>query len=72
MEEDVIHYLKSQGGILSGSQRTMAQEIKSSSDKSKSIPYTTFKKVIEHLIDNGIVSKKVEGKGRIAVTLYSL
>lgn len=71
-EQDVIRYLKSQGGQVSAGQRTIAQAIKSSSDEAKSIPYSTFKKVIEHLVQIGIIIKKVEGKGRAAVTTLTL
>lgn len=71
-KDDVIQYLKVQGGSVSGSQRTIAQAIKSSSDKSKCIPYSTFKKVIEHLVQIGIVIKTVEGKGRAAETTLKL
>jgi hypothetical protein len=71
-EKDVIRYLKAQGGEVSGGQRTIAEAIKSSSDERKSIPYTTFKKVIEHLVQTGMIIKKVEGKGRAAVTTLTL
>lgn len=71
-KKDVIHYLKSQGGVVSGGQRTIAQAIKSSSDREKSIPYTTFKKVVENLIQIGIILKDVEGKGRASVTTLTL
>lgn len=71
-KDDVIQYLKVQGGSVSDSQRTIAQAIKSSSDKGKSIPYSTFKKVIEYLVETGIIIKKVEGKGRAAVTTLTI
>jgi hypothetical protein len=71
-EQDVIRYLKTQGGEVSGGQRAIAQAIKSSSDEEKNIPYSTFKKVIEHLIQIGIITKKVEGKGRAAVTTLAI
>lgn len=71
-EQDVISHLKKEGGLISGGQRKIAEAIKSSSDKSKSIPYSTFKKVIEYLIQIGIIEKKVEGKGRAAITTLTL
>lgn len=71
-EEDVISYLKSKGGVISGSQRKIAQAIKSSLDKDKSIPYSTFKKIVERLVQIGIIIKRVEGKGRGAVTILTL
>lgn len=71
-EKDVIRYLKSQGGEVSAGQRTIAQAIKSSSDETKNIPYSTFKKVIEHLVQIGMIIKKVEGKGRAARTTLTL
>lgn len=67
-KEDVLSFFKANKGSFSGSQREIAKAIKSSTDKNKSIPYTTFKKVIEHLIQTGIIEKKVEGKGRGAIT----
>ncbi|MDQ0862376.1 primase C-terminal domain-containing protein [Bacillus sp. V2I10] len=71
-ENDVINYLISAGGEVCGGQRTIAQAIKSSSDRNKNIPYSTFKKVIDYLIQRGIVTKNVEGKGRSAVTTLQL
>lgn len=71
-EQDVIRHLKKQGGVVSGAQRKIALAIKSSSDESKSIPYATFKKVIDRLIKIGIITKKVDGKGRAAVTTLTL
>jgi hypothetical protein len=71
-KNDVISYLKSEGGQVSAGQRTIAQAIKSSSDEAINIPYSTFKKVIEHLVQIGIITKKVEGKGRAAVTTLTL
>lgn len=71
-EKDVIRYLQSQGGEVSAGQRTIAQAIKSSSDEGKSIPYSTFKKVIEYLVQIGIITKNVSGKGRAAVTTLTI
>ncbi|OHR74069.1 primase C-terminal domain-containing protein [Bacillus sp. UMB0893] len=71
-KKDVIRYLKSQDGEVSAGQRTIAQAIKSSSDEEKNIPYSTFKKVIEHLVQIGIIIKRVEGKGRASVTTLTL
>lgn len=71
-KDDVLNYLKVQGGEVVGSQRKIASAIKSSSDGAKSIPYSTFKKVIEHLINIGLLSKSVEGKGRAAITTIKL
>lgn len=71
-EQDVISHLKKEGGVISDGQRKIAEAIKSSSDKNKSIPYSTFKKVIEQLIQKGIIEKEVVGKGRAAVTTLTL
>ncbi|MBM7580826.1 primase C-terminal domain-containing protein [Jeotgalibacillus terrae] len=71
-EKDIIRYLKKQGGQVCAAQRKIAQAITSSSDRSISIPYSTFKKVIDYLVQIGIISKKVEGKGRAAVTYLTL
>lgn len=71
-KKDVIKYFKKQDNAISGSQREIASAIKSSSDKTKSIPYTTFKKIMQHLIEIGIITKSIEGKGRGAVTTFTL
>ncbi|MRX56576.1 hypothetical protein GJU41_21750 [Bacillus idriensis] len=71
-ENDVISYLTSAGGEVCGGQRKIAQAIKSSSDQNINIPYSTFKKVIDYLVQRGIITKSVEGKGRAAVTTLKL
>lgn len=71
-QDDVIAFLKKRGGVVCGAQRTIAKEIRSSADDQKSIPYSTFKRIIEQLIRLGIVIKTVEGKGRAAVTTLTL
>lgn len=70
-EKDVLRYLKEQGGQVSDAQRRIAEAIKASSDDNVSIPYSTFKKIIERLVEIGMIIKKVEGKGRGAVTTIS-
>lgn len=70
--EDILRFLREQGGKVSGAQRKIAAAITSSSDDSVSIPYSTFKKVIEYLVEIGMIIKKVEGKGRGAITYLTL
>ncbi|PPA68684.1 primase C-terminal domain-containing protein [Jeotgalibacillus proteolyticus] len=71
-EKDVLRYLKQQGGQVCAAQRSIAQAIKSSSDDTVSIPYSTFKKIVDHLIQIGMIIKDVKGKGRAAVTILTL
>lgn len=67
-EGDVLAFIRAQGGQVSGSQRDLAEQITSSVDAEKKIPYATFKKVIARLEEREILSKKVSGKGRGAST----
>lgn len=67
-EGDVLAFIRAQGGRVSGSQRDLAEQITSSVDADKKIPYATFKKVIARLEEQEILSKKVSGKGRGAST----
>lgn len=71
-KEDIINYLKAKGGSVSAAQRKIVEEVRSSSNEKKNIPYTTFKKIIEHLVQIGIITKKIEGKGRAAETTLTL
>jgi len=71
-EQDFIRHLLKEGGVISGSQRQISKAIKSSTNKNICIPYSTFKKVIEYLIQMGIITKEVEGKGRAAITILTL
>ncbi|GMG76966.1 hypothetical protein ShirakiTB12_54350 [Priestia megaterium] len=67
-ESDVLAFIRSRGGKVSGSQRDLADQITSSVDANKKIPYATFKKVVARLEEQEILSKKVSGKGRGAST----
>ncbi|MED3977296.1 primase C-terminal domain-containing protein [Priestia megaterium] len=67
-EGDVLTFIRAQGGRVSGSQRDLAEQITSSVNADKKIPYATFKKVIARLEEQEILSKKVSGKGRGAST----
>ncbi|MGG0033318.1 primase C-terminal domain-containing protein [Priestia megaterium] len=67
-EGDVLAFIRAHGGIVSGSQRDLAEQITSSVNADKKIPYATFKKVIARLEEQEILSKKVSGKGRGAST----
>ncbi|MFE7083392.1 primase C-terminal domain-containing protein [Priestia megaterium] len=67
-EGDVLAFIRAQGGQVSGSQRDIADQITSSVDAEKKIPYATFKKVIARLEEQQILSKRVSGKGRGAST----
>ncbi|MED4456137.1 primase C-terminal domain-containing protein [Metabacillus fastidiosus] len=71
-EEDVLAYIKKHGGELSGSQRSLAEEITSSANRKQTISYSTFKEVINRLADSGRIVKTVEGKGRGAVTTLTI
>lgn len=67
-EGDVVAFIRANGGRVSGSQRDLAEQITSSVNADKKIPYATFKKVIARLEEQEILSKKVSGKGRGAST----
>ncbi|MFE7083850.1 primase C-terminal domain-containing protein [Priestia megaterium] len=67
-EGDVLAFIRAQGGQVSGSQRDISDQITSSVDAERKIPYATFKKVIARLEEQEILSKKVSGKGRGAST----
>ncbi len=67
-EGDVLAFIRAHGGRVSGSQRDLAEQITSSVNADKKIPYATFKKVIARLEEQEILSKKVAGKGRGAST----
>ncbi|MED3955580.1 hypothetical protein P4603_26270 [Priestia aryabhattai] len=71
-EKDVLTYIKRRKGSVSGSQRTLANEIKSSVDKTKSIPFTTLKKVLTSLEEQGKIRKEVQGSGRSSVTILTV
>lgn len=71
-EKDFIAYIKLQGGEIWGSQRKIAAAVRSSEDESISMPYTTLQKIVERLINKGILTKKVTGAGRKACTILIL
>jgi len=71
-KEDVLSILRENGGILCGAQRDIAKIICSSVDKSKAISYATFKRVIELLIQEHLIEKTVEGRGRAACTTIKI
>ncbi|MGP9043233.1 primase C-terminal domain-containing protein [Cytobacillus kochii] len=71
-EEDVLSYLRQRNGKVSGSQRLIADQITSTVNKNRKIPFSTFKVVLKRLIDSNKVVKLVEGKGRNAITTLYL
>ena len=71
-KEDVLSILRENGGILCGAQRDIAKMICSSVDGSKTLSYASFKRVIEFLIQECLIEKTVEGKGRAAYTTIKL
>ncbi|WP_051829455.1 primase C-terminal domain-containing protein [Exiguobacterium sp. NG55] len=70
--EDILILLRQNKGYISGSQRELAKMVTSSVDSAKQLSYTSFKRVIEELVDQGIVCKEVSGKGRGAITTIRL
>lgn len=71
-KEDFLSVLRANGGILCGAQRDIAKMICSSVDKTKTLSYATFKKVIDLLIQECLIEKNIEGKGRNAKTIITL
>ncbi|MCT4787142.1 primase C-terminal domain-containing protein [Exiguobacterium aestuarii] len=70
--EDILILLRQNKGCIRGSQRELAKMVTSSVDSTKRLSYTSFKRLIEELVDQGIVCKSVSGKGRGAVTTIQL
>lgn len=71
-KEDLITVLKENNGSIKGSQRELIKMIKSTSKENNHISYTTFKRLIDYLLEKDIVTKFVHGKGRNSITLISL
>ncbi|MGX9161974.1 primase C-terminal domain-containing protein [Priestia megaterium] len=71
-EKDVLTYIKRRKGTVSGSQRALASAIKSSADKTKSIAFSTLKKVLASLEEQGKIKKEVQGSGRGSVTILTV
>lgn len=63
-KNDILAFLKKQKGSITGSQRKIADAI--------AIPYSTFKEVVQSLIEEQRITKEVEGKGRAAQTTLKL
>lgn len=71
-KEDILAVLEQNGGCISGAQRELIQMVSSSTDSSKTISYTTFKRLIALLVEEGLITKDVDGKGRNARTTLTL
>lgn len=71
-EEDVLAFIRFKNGKITGSQRLMADQIRSSVNPKQKIPYSTFKIVLERLVAANKIIKHVEGKGRGAITTLYL
>ena len=69
---DILAVLQQNGGCISGAQRELIQMVRSSADRSKTISYTTFKRLITLLVEEGLITKHVEGKGRNARTTLTI
>ncbi|MDZ5813092.1 replication/maintenance protein RepL, partial [Halorubrum sp. AD140] len=59
-----IDYIKQNDNAVCGSQRELAKQI--------GVAYSTFKEVIKLMIDENLLIKEVEGKGRAAITTLKL
>lgn len=71
-KEDILAVLEQNGGCISGAQRELVQMVSSSADTSKKLSYTTFKRLIAMLVEEGLITKNVNGKGRNAKTTLTL
>ena len=69
-KEDLLAHLRMRGGFIHGSQRNMAKEIRSSVGK-REMPYSTFKKLVDQLIESGELFK-LTSAGRSGGTTLSL
>lgn len=71
-ENDVLAHIRFRGGSISGSQRSLSEEIRSTINPKLKISYSTFKQVIKNLVDSGKILKTVDGKGRGAITTITI
>lgn len=71
-KEDLLNTLKQNGGKVCGSQRELIKLIHASSKENEHISYTTFKRLVELLIEEGVIQKSVTGRGRGAKTTIKM
>lgn len=69
-EEDLLAHIRMRGGTISGSQRDIAATVLSSADK-KAMPFSTFKKVVNSLVEAGKLHKATT-RGRSGCTTLTL
>lgn len=71
-KEDILAVLRENGGCLRGAQREIAKRIQSSVNQEIKLSYSSFKRVIEMMIEEKLIIKTVVGKGRGAETIITL
>ena len=71
-KEDILAVLRENGGCLRGAQREIVKRIQSSSNPEIELSYSSFKRVIDIMIDEKLIIKTVVGKGRGAETIITL
>ncbi|WP_243292840.1 primase C-terminal domain-containing protein [Bacillus sp. FJAT-47783] len=72
-EEDILAYIRQRkGGKVTCSQRELCEEIRSSANRKQKISYSTLKRAISNLTEAGKLTKEVIGKGRGAVTTFTI
>lgn len=71
-KEDVLSVLHEHGGSICGSQRELATLVISSANHKVRLSFTTFKRLIEQMVEQKLIRKVVEGSGRGAKTTICL
>ena len=71
-KEDILAVLRKNGGCICGAQRELVSLITSSADPSKCLSYATFKRLVAVMVEEGLITKEVEGRGRYAKTTILL
>lgn len=72
-EDDILAYIRQRkGSKVTSSQRELCEEITSSANRKQKISYSTFKRAMASLIEAGKLVKEVIGKGRGAVTTFTI
>lgn len=71
-KEDFLDVLKENGGAICGPQRELIKLIHKESEGAETISYTTFKRLVEWLVEEGVIRKTVSGKGRGASTTIEI
>ena len=70
--DDLLSALRENGGSICGPQRELIKLVHAVSKGNRHISYTTFKRLIEMLVEEGVIRKRVNGRGRGARTTIEI